>query len=153
MFPNTGMPSKVSVVMCLHNLMQIEIPFSLTRLFQELSCQVWRCSIKTTSQTESNSQVFHHLLWQDKQEAEQEEAPDPARRRSMDRDWLRGHRTSEGLAFRGPRSRWEDSAPRLVWGGQHPCEACWVKLCNCLWLDLKKNRTLIFNQEQDLSVY
>lgn len=57
-FSSTSMPSNVYIVVHLHNLMQTDIPFLLTRLFEELSCQVWICSIKTTSQTESKSSVI-----------------------------------------------------------------------------------------------
>ena len=63
-------------VMCLLHVMQIDTPFSLTSLFQELSCLVLRYSINTKWWKESD-QVFNHSS-RISQEANWESAPVPA---------------------------------------------------------------------------
>lgn len=112
---------------CLHNLMQIDISFSLTRLFPALSCQVWRCSIKTTSQTESSSRVFNHLLLWSKQEAEQGKHQ-LLRCSTFSLEWhqervsldVRIILLQRVLPFHGPRRRGHSSLRRpQCWAGHH----------------------------------
>ena len=63
-------------VMCFLHVTQINTPFSLTSLFQELSCLVLRYSINTKCWKESD-QVFNHNS-RISQEANWESAPVPA---------------------------------------------------------------------------
>lgn len=104
----------------LHHVMQIDTPPSLMSLFHERSCQVLRCSVKTTRQKES--QVFNHCS-RISQEAKQEHAPAPE-------------------MFHLPHGMDMCVYTLSGVGEQLPYPA---NLCSCLWLDLK-NPTQVFNQ-------